>query len=148
MRKVFALAVACLMLLVLLAGCGGGNGDNGGDEPVIEIGDRLFIMQVDNIYTNPQRYLGRTVRLQGIFETHHWEGQTNHVVFRNAPGCCGDDGMVGFLLNLDGAASPADNAWVEVTGELERFGMMPNEIRLRVLDIEEMAERGMEFVNQ
>jgi len=148
MKKVVTLAVSLVMLFALLAGCGGGNGDNGGNERLIEIGDRLFIMQVDNIYTNAQRYLGRMVQLQGIFETHHWEGETFHIVFRNAPGCCGDDGVVGFQLDLDGTPPLADNAWVEVTGELERFGPNPNEIRLRVTNIEEMAERGIEFVNQ
>jgi len=142
MKRLLVLVIAAVMLLGLLAGCGGDSGD------VMEITDRAFIMQVDNIYTNSHLYLGRMIRYEGIFETVNWHGAPSHIVFRNAPGCCGDDGVVGFEVYLDGAEPFADNAWVAITGELEEHAGASGGIRLRITSIEELDERGMEFVNQ
>ena len=114
-----ALGAGFLCIAFLAAGCARSNSQDG----IVNIGERVFIGQVNDIYQNAERYLGRTIKLEGIFTREQWDGQTLHFVIRNGPGCCGDDGKVGFEVRwADGQRQyPAHDSWVEAVGTLQSY---------------------------
>ncbi|MDR1315945.1 MAG: metal ABC transporter permease, partial [Spirochaetales bacterium] len=63
---------------------------------VIEIREKMFIAQTNEIYLNAEDYLGKTIRFEGVFRHEQYEGQPYRYVFRYGPGCCGYDGNAGF----------------------------------------------------
>ena len=137
---------ACIFLAVilLLAGCAGS-----GSHDVIEIGDRFFVTQTTDIHINADEYIGQTFRYEGIFQTFHWPatGEAYHQVIRNTFGCCGDDGIIGFLVYLGDIEPFPRDAWVEVVGVLEWFEVSGFRIpRMAAVSVTEMAKRGQEFV--
>jgi len=145
MKKLVLLVVAIL----LLVGCGGGS--PGSDEDVVEIRERLFIAQVNDIRINADSYVGRTLRYEGLFQSFVWPGtgQTYYQVIRyTSDDCCGTDGIIGFEVYLGDIAPLLDNSWAEVTGVLEWFeaGGEPF-LRLVVVSLTELAERGAEIVS-
>ena len=166
MKKVLAIALA----LLILAGCsapggtqaeplplspGNGSSEDASEAPaifddggVLEIGERFFVTQMNQILMNRERYLGRTIRYEGIFLTTQWEDYTYHFVIRHTFGCCGDDGMIGFDVDLGGREPFPDDTWVEVIGVLDefQFGEWHAIPIINVISIVEMPERGLEFV--
>ena len=118
------------------------------DGAIIEIGERFFVTQMHQIILNLDRYLGRTIRYEGIFFTNNWDmtGEDYHFVIRHTFGCCGDDGMIGFEVLLNGIEPFPDDTWVEVTGVLELYDTPWPVLLLNTTSIIEMPERGREFV--
>ena len=120
--------------------------DDGG---IFEIRERFFVTQMHDIFFNSSRYLGRTIRYEGIFSTIDSGGRTYGYVIRHTHGCCGPDGMIGFAALLNDIEPLPGNTWVEITGVLieymEEAGLTPI-LMLDAVSIIEMAERGMEFV--
>jgi len=144
MKKLAALVIATLLLAVLLlTGCSGGSGDD-----VIEIGERHFVNQVDEIFLNSSQYLGRTIRYAGMFRTFNWPatGEEFYFVIRYTFGCCGEE-PIGFELNPDGLDLLPNGTWVEITGVLERYEDAEfSSLLLRVVSMVELDEPGAEFV--
>ena len=108
MKKIIILLMICTGVL---AGCK--------KEEVVQIDDKMFLEQVNDVYINPDEYLGKKIKYEGIFEQHEVaEGEQDYnVVFRYGPGCCGDDGVVGFEVLWD-KEYPKKDDWVEVVGVL------------------------------
>jgi len=176
MKRTVMLLAACLLLA--LSGCGeNGKADTEGIAPVetnavtttakavtrkaskagngpVEIKEKLFLAQINDIYLNEAEYLGRTIRYEGMFTRYTWEevGKTYYAVYRRSPGCCGADGQAGFEViwpEGSGKAYPKENDWVQVVGTLERFeeyGQSGLRICLDSLTVK--SERGAEFVSQ
>lgn len=121
---------------------------------VIEIGDKMFIAQTNDIYLNTEDYLGKTIRLEGLFKTQSYTdmSKTYRFVVRNGPGCCGDDGSAGFEVAWPKNASrpyPSEDDWVEISGKLNYYdedGYPYLYIALDSLKVKD--ERGAEFVSQ
>ena len=118
-----------------------------GGEEIFEIRERMFIQQGNDIYLNPDEYLGRIVRLQGIYNEFddNLGGEPTSYIYRNSLDCCGFDGMMGFAVLLDDGPMPEPNAWVEATGkvEIDENGY----VFLRLSSLKVMDERGAEVVN-
>ena len=155
MKNVLALIILTAILPILLYGCNDelleAETETGEQLEVdVEIRERLFMTQVLDIANNFDHYIGKTVRYEGIFEKFGDE----HIfasVFRHGPGCCGDDGIIGFSVAWeDGSTNfPENGQWVEVVGT---FGILEIEgflfrcvylTSITVLDV-----RGQEFVMQ
>jgi len=134
------------MFVLFLAGCANASND---DENILFIEDRFFVVQNQQIFMNPNNYIGRTIRYEGMFWGLPWgtDGEDVYVVFRFAGGCCGNDGIVGFELDL-GDTEPLENdSWVEVTGVLEMMEYGDGEfLWLTDVVLIEMEERGAESV--
>lgn len=117
---------------------------------VLEIGEKMFLTQISDMYCNFDRYKDKTIIVEGMYaQFYSWDGsETAPVVYRNGPGCCGNDGWGGFLLKYDGEF-PNENDWIRVTGhpELVTEGYYTN-LYLNVASLEVKAERGTEFVTQ
>ncbi|GMO59237.1 MAG: hypothetical protein Ta2A_05060 [Treponemataceae bacterium] len=116
---------------------------------VVEIKDRLFIAQTNDMFLNPDDYFGKTVKVAGIFKLGGYE-DPHYFVIRYGPGCCGYDGTAGFEVKWDSAGKyPEQDAWVEALGEFKSYeedGYPYYYISLSQLDTKQ--ERGLEYVTQ
>jgi hypothetical protein len=124
--------------------------DSGG---LVEIKEKLFIAQVNDVYLNPDDYVGKTIKLEGLFMTQDNGAQIPpyYFVIRYGPGCCGNDGNAGFevIWEKQEPVYPQDNEWVEavgVFGSYEEDGYPYYCISLSSLTV--LDERGQEFVSQ
>ena len=92
------------------------------DRDLVEIREKMFIAQVNDVYLNPAIYLGKTLRLEGIFKRDQSIERNTpfySVIRYGAGGCCGNDGQVGFEVKWpeDRAGPyPVADSWVEATG--------------------------------
>jgi uncharacterized membrane protein YcgQ (UPF0703/DUF1980 family) len=122
---------------------------------VIEIKEKMFISQVNDVYLNPEDYLGKTIKLQGLFKMEQGYNKSYCFVLRYGPGCCGFDGNVGFevLWNKDNDKKkpyPGEDSWVEATGELKTYEEDgDNEfLYLDLVSLNVLDKRGSETVLQ
>jgi uncharacterized membrane protein YcgQ (UPF0703/DUF1980 family) len=141
MMKKF-LPAALLTLAALLGGIAWG-------AEVIVIREKLFIQQCNDVYLNPNDYLGRTVRLEGIYGELPGEknGEILSYVYRIGPGCCGYDGVAGFRVFYDGESKPGQGAWVEATGTVELLPPSAEDVvALRLSQLKVLEKRGAEYV--
>ncbi|MDR0662983.1 MAG: hypothetical protein LBF80_02750, partial [Spirochaetaceae bacterium] len=88
--------------------------------------EKLFIAQTNEVYLNPEDYMGRRIKLEGLFKTDTYTGSSEayRFVLRYGPGCCGYDGSAGFEVSWPdgkGAAYPAEDDWVEAIGILDSY---------------------------
>jgi zinc transport system permease protein len=129
---------------------------NSDSTSTVEIKEKMFIAQVNDVYLNPEDYLGKTIKLEGLFIFEQYAGYENPYCFviRYGPGCCGNDGNAGFEVAWDAPPDeeksyPEPNAWVEATGMLTTYEedgypyLYLSLVSLNVLDT-----RGAEFVSQ
>jgi len=119
------------------------------DSDLIEITEKMFLTQINDIFYNIDEYKGKTIKVEGMYtNAEDPNGGIIHFVYRNGPGCCGNDGWGGFLLNYDGAY-PKDNDWIEVVGtpEIIKDGDY-TDLYLNVTSIIVKEERGEEYVYQ
>ena len=120
---------------------------------IIEIRERMFLTHVNEIYLNAPDYMGRTIKLEGIFKIEQYEGETVFFVLRNVPdGCCGGRGFAGFEVKA--AASlvrnfPENDSWVEAVGVLREYGTGFNKyLYLDLSSLNVLSRRGTEFVSR
>ncbi|MDR1106121.1 MAG: metal ABC transporter permease [Treponema sp.] len=123
---------------------------------VVEIREKMFIAQTNDVYLNAEDYVGKTIRLQGLFKIEQYAGIEAPYCFvlRYGPGCCGNDGNAGFEVAWDKESSEEDlypeiDNWVEAEGELKYYeedGYPYLYIALSSLRV--LEERGAEFVTQ
>ena len=150
-------ALAAIAVLFFLTACSRSGETNtsqrsGGQDRIMEIRDRMFIAQVNEVYLNASEYLGRAVRLEGVFTREHFGDRDYHFVIRYGPGCCGDDGKVGFEVRWTGnqmQSYPEHDSWVDVLGVLRSYS--DNNSTFLYLDLSSLTvldRRGREFVNQ
>ncbi|MDR0586638.1 MAG: metal ABC transporter permease [Treponema sp.] len=122
--------------------------------PVIEIKEKMFIAQTNDIYLNAEDYLGKTIRLEGLFKTDSYDdlSKTYCFVMRYGPGCCGNDGSAGFEVAWPDDAKrpyPKEDDWVRAEGALQYYeedGYPYLYLALASLTVEQ--NRGAEFVTQ
>jgi len=91
---------------------------------VVEIKEKMFISQVNDVYLNPEDYLGKTIKLEGLFKMEQGYDKAYCFVLRYGPGCCGNDGNIGFEVAWDNNKKkqyPGVDSWVEATGELKKY---------------------------
>jgi uncharacterized membrane protein YcgQ (UPF0703/DUF1980 family) len=160
-KRVMGLLLLLAMAAMLLTGCQAPLSAEAQAEaevtaaiPVdLEIREKMFIAQSNDVYVNYPDYLGKTIKYEGMFFGSYYEmtDTTFYSVVRYGPGCCGYDGNAGFEVAWDEGQfeTPEDNDWVEVIGMLEEYEELgARYLRLRVLNMREMATRGAETVLQ
>jgi uncharacterized membrane protein YcgQ (UPF0703/DUF1980 family) len=125
---------------------------------VVEIKEKMFIAQTNDVYLNPEDYMGKTIKLEGLFKSYDSTdyGVSYSFVIRYGPGCCGNDGTAGFEVAWDSRSQdgddvpyPEEDAWVEAAGVLKSYeedGFPYLYLSLSSLTVKE--ERGAEFVAQ
>lgn len=117
---------------------------------VLEIKEKMFITQINDIFYNIDDYKDKLIVVEGMYSKWNlWNGNKKvPVLYRNGPGCCGNDGWGGFWLNYNGEL-PKENDWIRVTGTpeivTEDYCLY---LYLNVTSLEVKTERGAEFVAQ
>ena len=138
-----------LFLTLICVGCSNSNETIRGKDDVLLIKENLFIAQCNDVYANPNDYLDKTIRYEGIYTLvkNPNSDKIHKIVIRNGPGCCVGDGQVGFEVDFEGDL-PKANDWVEVEGKVEKYvdenGF--ENIKLKLDSIEVLNERGSESV--
>ncbi|MCL2066442.1 MAG: hypothetical protein FWG99_03140 [Treponema sp.] len=122
---------------------------------VIEVRERMFIGQVNDIYLNTANYLGKTIKLEGIFKAEQYQERDEpyYFVVRYGPGCCGNDGNAGFEVAWTGDIKqpyPAPDSWVEAMGVLDTYEEdgYSGYLYLDLSSLTVLNKRGAEFVSQ
>jgi uncharacterized membrane protein YcgQ (UPF0703/DUF1980 family) len=118
---------------------------------VVEISEKLFVAQSNDVYLNPDDYLGKTIRYEGVFVTFEYPEEVFHTVIRYGPGCCGIDQNCGFeVVWHDGQEVYVNEGdWVRVTGVLEDYDAYGyQQLRLSLISLEVLEVRGAEYVTQ
>jgi zinc transport system permease protein len=120
-------------------------------EKTIEIKEKMFIAQTNDVYLNPDEYMGKTIKLEGLFKREQYMGEDHCFVLRYGPGCCGSDGNAGFEVAWDdaGLPYPHEDAWVSAQGVLKMY----NEdgfpyMYIALQELTQLEKRGAEFVSQ
>lgn len=152
MRMHSAFVIFCLLVLLFIPGCTRTENNAGeAQRGIIEIRETMFLTHINHIYMNSRSYLGRTIRLEGVFIQQQWGRQNLQIVFRRTPdSCCGVPGMVGFEVawaENQGQAFPESGSWVEATGVF-RVGQRGTQryYFLELLSLNVLERRGAEFV--
>jgi uncharacterized membrane protein YcgQ (UPF0703/DUF1980 family) len=133
--------------------------------PVIEIREKMFIAQTNEIYLNSDDYIGKKIRLEGLFKTEqaYGDGEPYCFVLRYGPGCCGYDGSAGFevawsprtkaaddsSVTVLAPPYPGEDAWVEAVGTLSYYEEDDYPyLYLQLISLTVKEQRGAEFVAQ
>ena len=111
MKKILCVALA-LVMLCGFAACGSKK-----EEPVkqekkadIVFNETNYVTLINDVYNNPDNYIGKTVQIDGMFTSEDYTsngGKIYYYVYRQGPGCCGNDGsMCGFEFSSKAAPTP------------------------------------------
>ncbi|GHV43086.1 hypothetical protein AGMMS49546_23670 [Spirochaetia bacterium] len=126
------------------------------ENTVIEIREKMFMAQTNDIYLNPEDYIGKTIKLEGLFKAEQYAENAPPYCFvlRYGPGCCGSDGNAGFEVawNEQTAVAktyPNIDDWVEAVGTLKTYEEdgYPY-LYLALSDLNVLDQRGAEYVTQ
>jgi uncharacterized membrane protein YcgQ (UPF0703/DUF1980 family) len=155
-KNILFIAVAILAINVLLCtiSCTKTKENNESDKDILVINEKMFIAQVNDVYLNTEDYLGKTIKLEGIFksEQYYEDVEPYCFVIRYGPGCCGSDGNAGFEVKWNnGRAQTYPNAesWVEATGVLKTYTEDDYQyLYLDLSSLDVLSKRGAEFVLQ
>jgi uncharacterized membrane protein YcgQ (UPF0703/DUF1980 family) len=156
MRKnnLFIAVVMLTVTAVFFANCSGTKKTEISNEKIIEIKEKMFVAQVNDVYLNTEDYLGKTIKLEGIFKKEQpYEGDPYCFVLRYGPGCCGNDGNVGFEIKWDKSIAqpyPKVESWVESTGVLKYYEEdgYGQYLYLDLISLNVLNKRGLETVVQ
>ncbi|GHV95432.1 hypothetical protein AGMMS50293_17520 [Spirochaetia bacterium] len=163
MKKV---SIVSLIVIFVLLGCGNTKTvspipvKSSEENTVIEIREKMFIAQTNDVYLNPEDYIGKTIKLEGLFKAEQYAENTPLYCFvlRYGPGCCGSDGNAGFEVAWNEQRSTAPTAaktypniddWVEAVGVLKTYEEdgYPY-LYLALTDLTILDQRGVEYVTQ
>ncbi len=157
MKKLLVLLITA-SLLVSLCACGKTNGESEStadattkqiSDDVINITEKMFVTYINEIYTNTSDYIGKTIKIEGMFDAYHDETSdiTYYYVYRTGPGCCGNDGsMCGFEFTYNGKM-PKEKDWIEVVGKLRTYKDGPDTyLTLDAQTVTIKDQRGSEIV--
>ena len=156
MKKKYGIAFAIIaaLLSVCAISCSKAQ-ETATDANILEIPERMFATQVNDIYLNAGDYLGKTIKMEGILMSaqFHTVGTPIHYIIRYAPGgCCGSDGQAGFEVKWAAGSEqkyPADNSWVEAIGVLSEYENDAMQyLYLELSSLKVLQKRGAEFVKQ
>jgi uncharacterized membrane protein YcgQ (UPF0703/DUF1980 family) len=141
------LLALCVLICLLLSACGGEGSGSG----TVEIMEKKFIAQCTDIQNNPGSYEGKTIIIEGLADVRYNKNESKIIsstIYRNSPGCCGNDGKVSFTLEYDGDAKPKTNDWIAVEGII-KVNTLKNGNKRVVISVTNLTvkdERGAEFV--
>jgi len=126
------------------------------NDGTIEIREKMFATQVSDVYLNAEDYLGKTIKLEGLFKSELYYGKDEPYCFviRYGPGgCCGMDANVGFEVawaKENAKPYPVVDSWVEATGVLKTYEEdgYANYLYLDLSSLNVLSRRGAETVKQ
>jgi len=150
-KNFFITVIIIIVIAFFLAGCSKIKKAENSNDNIVEIKEKMFVTQVNDVYLNPEDYLGKTIKLEGVFKNEKsYDGEQYCFVIRYGPGCCGNDGIVGFEIKWDednAKPYPKDDSWVESTGVLKQYEV-EGYLYLDLISLNVLNKRGAETVVQ
>jgi zinc transport system permease protein len=132
MKKVSIVSLGISLIAVFfLIGCGDTKTVSQ-EDTIIEIKEKMFIAQTNDVYLNPEDYIGKTIKLEGLFKAEQYMENAPPYCFvlRYGLGCCGSDGNAGFEVAwnelTDTAPTAAAKTYPEGNFDLQSRRRMPN----------------------
>jgi len=120
---------------------------------VVEIQEKYFIQQFNDMYANPDEYNGKTIKFEGMLDM--WqdfqdESVTHYIVYRKkTSACCGAIDRRGLYIEYDGEKPDPDD-WVAVEGILKivdyESGMFDMVLADAKMTVKPPQERGEDIV--
>jgi len=109
-----------ILIIILAALLLGFSACSDEEDNVYVITDRFFHQQMELIFNNPEEYVGRTIRYEGIIMAWYWPPIEKNLYFvmRPSEDCCAGGAPIGFNVYTDDISGFYEGAWVEVTGVL------------------------------
>ena len=151
MKKKIWVGVFAICILIM-TGCTSSSEEVDTDKVDLNITEKMYVTYINEIYTNTDEYLGKRLKLEGMFLSEYIPAynETYYYVYRQGPGCCGNDGsMCGFEFTSKDGKYPNDNDWIEVVGELNKYYEDGYEyLTIKADSVKVMDERGAEIVTQ
>ena len=125
------------------------NGCQMSDSKMIELKEKMFVAQTNEIYTNRGDYLGKTIKYEGIFKEYEIPeaDMKSYSVFRYVSDCCNIDGIAGFEVKWNNEYPNSDD-WVEAIGVLEEYSAADGRkyLRIELTSLKKLPTRGAEIV--
>ena len=155
--------LAALMMMCLFAGCDSKEDDGPSandsfplssevvvDEASIDlvITEEDFADTVYEIYMNADKYIGKTLRIQGMSQIEFYNGQSYHSVYRNCP--CSDGSHEYDQCGMEYLYThyPEDGTWVDIVGVLTSYEEEGQQyLTIAVKSISIMEQPGKEVVS-
>ena len=151
MKKKIWIGVLVICILIM-TGCTSTSEEVDTGEIDLNITEKMYVTYINEIYTNTDSYLGKRLKIEGMFSAEYFEptDTTYYYVYRQGPGCCGNDGsMCGFEFTSKDGKYPNENDWIEVIGKLDRYYEDDYEyLTIRADSVKVKDERGAEIVTQ
>ena len=122
MKKALAILL-CAVVLLSVCGCGADSAASDIDVDLTSLSSTMVYAEVNNMLTDPDAYLGKTVKMHGSFAVYEGEARNYYAcIISDATACCSQ----GIEFVLDGAyAYPADypelGSEVTVTGIFDTY---------------------------
>lgn len=136
MKKIFSIILFLYLGCVLFAGCSGEDVSKSGEESTTKereevdvdltaLSSTLVYAEVYNIMTQPKDYLGKTIKMSGVYSSSYYD-KTNayyhFVIIEDVAACC----QQGLEFIWKGSHAypddyPEDKASIEVIGVFEEY---------------------------
>ena len=148
MKKSFIGIISLILVIACFAGCGS---KKAVDIDILDITESTFLSQITEIYNDPSSYIGKTIKIEGIFKEDKHNGHSHYYVYRNAPVYDPDHGhehiqQIGFEFEYN-KSLPKENDWIEVLGILRIYTENGNAVlRLEDNNIKILNVRGAETI--
>ena len=141
-----------IIFMLLVVSCTRTENKSSTESNIIEISERMFVTHINSIYMNISNYLGKTIKLEGIFGATQIETGDFYYVFRYSQDECCGGGMSGFEVRWASDQIrhfPAANSWVEATGILREYRRASNRfVYLELTSLTVLNRRGAEQVSR
>lgn len=111
--------------------------------------DSNFVDLYMRVYSDPQRYEGCTIEVEGIFYISEYNDNVYYMVIRNGVGMCEyhEYELIGFEFEYDAVDAIEDGQWIKVSGTLGVYYEGENGIMvIRDAQVEALEEEGSVFV--
>lgn len=122
------------------------------DDSIVVISEDTFLKQLNQIFLNKEKYIGREIEITGSFLKEEINDELLTGVFRETPGDCGNDGIAGFDLDCKKFAKedlPNNDTWVRVVGTLSTNIRDDKEyLIIKVNELEVESNIGKTFVTE
>ena len=147
MKKTFISIMLLALVAVYLSGCG----NSAKSVDTLNITDSTFVNQITDINNSPASYIGKTIKLEGIFEAEEHSEHSHYYVYRNTAIFDTDHGhehinKIGLEFDYSGSL-PKDNDFIEVVEVLRNStDHGQTDIMLEASSVIILSERGTETV--
>ena len=128
MKKTLVLLLVLFSVAIIFAGCAG-NDTKTADEIDVDLtvlSSTMVYAEVNNIMTNPDDYMGKTIKVQGYYNASYYDVTDNYyhyVIIQDAVDCCAQG--IEFILTGGDFKYPDDFPeildFIEITGVFDNY---------------------------